>query len=49
VLDGITYRLRLFDDLQFSGNVGSPLGRWTEAALKRLDRCWAAAAPKDVG
>ena len=49
VLDGITYRLRLFDDLQFSGNIGSPLARWTETALKRLEPCWAAKAPRDVG
>jgi hypothetical protein len=48
VLDGISYRLSVAEGLSFSGNIGSPLERWTEQALRRLARCWRAAAPRDI-
>jgi hypothetical protein len=48
-LDGVTYRFALSERLAFSTNVGSPLSRWTEASLQRLEPCWRAEVPRDVG
>ena len=48
-IDGVTYRLELFGTFRFETNVGSALSRWTDGALQRLEPCWRAEAPRDVG
>ena len=48
-LDGVTYRLAYSELLSFSASADSPLSRWTEAALQRLESCWRSEVPSDVG
>jgi len=47
-VDRVSYRLNFSDRLSYSTNVGSPLARWTDDAVRRLEPCWRAEAPRPL-
>lgn len=51
IVDGTEYELSapstdVMGALTIKSNEGSPLSAWVDDALKKLDRCWVASAPR---